>query len=97
MSSKKRSLGEILKQGRISNRLTQSEVAKQLKLGSAQSISDWERGYAGSIPVQSLKKLVKWYQLDEGEVYDALFEFEMEKLASKLSEEFYGEKRRGAK
>lgn len=91
MSTKKQ-LPEILKKGRTDSGLTQTDVSRILGLSSAQSISDWERGYASSIPIQSLKKLVTVYRLNEKEVFDALFEYEMEKLKEKLDREFYGVK-----
>ena len=87
-------LGDLLKEGRLSAGLTQAEVAAQLGLRSAQSVSDWERGRVASAPVQSLKKLVKIYGLDESLVFEALFRAEMKVLEDKLRTEFYGARRK---
>lgn len=56
-------LGGYLKRKRGEAGLSQIEVAELLKYGSAQFISNWERGLAEP-PMQALTKLVKPLNLD---------------------------------
>lgn len=93
---RRQDLGALLKSARLKRNLSQAEVAARLKLNSPQSISDWERNYGSGVPVKTLKKLIKLYQLDATEVFDALLDYQQMKLEERLVSEFYGKKNRRA-
>ena len=85
-------IGTILREGRLAKNLSQAQVAKILKLKSPQSISDWERNYGSGIPLGTLKKLIRVYELDVIQVFDALLSFQQNKLKEKLEQQFFGKK-----
>jgi transcriptional regulator with XRE-family HTH domain len=85
----KKDLGQLLKKARIKKKLSQSEVADRLGLQSAQSVSDWERNYGSGVPIASLKILIKLYGLDKFEVFDALMDYQINKLKENLEKEFF--------
>lgn len=87
---KKLELGPCLKACRQKNDLSQGDVAHHLRLKSAQSISDWERGYGSAIPIKALKKLISLYKMDEDVVFEKFLEFKVAKLEEKLRSLFYG-------
>ena len=87
-----KNLQTILRDARVRAGLSQLEVALKLGLNSPQSISDWERGAVGSIPIPSLKQLVKLYRLDAETVFDALLAIQTERLHKKLHAKFFGAK-----
>lgn len=86
---KRPDLGTILKEARLKKGLSQLDVAEHLKLHSAQSVSDWERGYGSGVPLPSLKQLIKLYDLSTDLVFEALLEYQYQKLEKSLTEEFY--------
>lgn len=86
-------LGQYLKTARLKLNMSQLEVAKVLKLGSAQSISDWERNYGSSVPLKTLRKLCSIYKLDENEAFKHAFEFQRSKLEQKMRKEFFKKKK----
>jgi transcriptional regulator with XRE-family HTH domain len=87
---KKTSLGQYLKAARLKKGLSQGDVATLLRLKSAQSISDWERGYGSAIPVKALKKLIQFYGMNEDLVFKKFVVFQVERLEAKLRRVFYG-------
>jgi transcriptional regulator with XRE-family HTH domain len=89
-SKERQKLGDYLRQSRLKLNLSQADVAKFLGVGSAQSVSDWERGYGSLIPIPYLKKLIKHYGLAEDRVYEMILDFQFAKIESKLKKEFYG-------
>ena len=82
-------LGKLLKAVRKKKSFSQAEIAGHLGLKSGQSISDWERGYGSPIPIKALKKLIHIYELKVEEVLELYLQREKEKLAVKLSKEFF--------
>ena len=83
-------LGQHLKAARLKKGLSQGDVAEFLRLKSAQSVSDWERGYGSAIPVKALKKLIQFYGMNEDLVFKKFLAFQVERLESKLRRVFYG-------
>lgn len=65
-------LGRLLRQYRIRSGMTQAQVSRRLGLNSAQSVSDWEGGRSGSVPVRSLKALMQILKIPGQELLDAL-------------------------
>jgi transcriptional regulator with XRE-family HTH domain len=87
-------LGQYLKNARLKLKLSQLDVAKVLKLGSAQSISDWERNYGSSVPLKTLRKLCNVYRLDENEAFKHALDFQKGKLEQKMRKEFFKNKKK---
>ncbi len=85
----KSDLGHFLREARIEKGLSQGDVAQHLKLHSPQSVSDWERGYGSGVPIKSLKRLVKLYDLDCDEVFDLLLDYQFGRLQKSLEKEFF--------
>ena len=71
------SLGKMLKQRRIELGIQQMDIAKKLGYGSAQFVSNWERGISNP-PPKSIKRLAKILEIDPEIIYD-----EMERSFSK--------------
>lgn len=82
----------MLKNARQAKGLSQADVAERLGLNSPQSVSDWERNYGSGVPVPTLKKLIKIYGLDPQEVFDALLDYQQNKLEAQLTREFFNKK-----
>lgn len=71
------SLGKMLKERRIELGIQQMDIAKKLGYGSAQFVSNWERGISNP-PPKAIKRLAKILELDPEIIYD-----EMERSFSK--------------
>lgn len=82
----------MLKNARQAKGLSQADVAERLGLNSPQSVSDWERNYGSGVPIPTLKKLIKIYALDPQEVFDALLDYQQNKLEVQLTREFFNKK-----
>lgn len=78
-------LGNFLKNKRQLANLTQSEVASQLGYGSPQFISNIERGIS-SVPLKSLKSLVRLYKIDDSEIIKVLLEEKRLELEEELKD-----------
>ena len=87
-----KNLGHILRTARLKKGLSQEDVSKYLKLNSPQSISDWERNYGSGVPLPTLKKLIKLYNLDADKIFAALLDYQQKKLEIQLKTEFYKRK-----
>ena len=87
---KKPDFGKMLKVARVKKGLSQSEVAKILRLNSSQSVSDWERNYGSGVPLPALKKLIKLYGMSKSEVFESLLDYQYAKLQESLKKEFFG-------
>lgn len=83
---KNKQLAEFLKQARLKQNLSQSEVATELGYSTCQFVSNWERGQS-SPPVTSLKTIAKIYKIDGLrllEAYlDGVFKWHKEKITKK--------------
>lgn len=79
-------LGRFLQEARLVVGLTQGEVARRLGLGSAQSVSDWEGNRSGSVPLDSLRKLVGLYNLDVERLFEVLDAYQFELHTQKMRE-----------
>jgi transcriptional regulator with XRE-family HTH domain len=66
-------VGIYLKQKREEKQLTQFQVAKKLGYGSAQFISNMERGVSG-VPMRSIKKVIELFDLPAEEFIDLILE-----------------------
>lgn len=72
-------LGKLLKDSRTSAGLTQQFVAEKLGYGTAQFISNWERGFS-TPPLQHIKTIVKLYKMDRDELLRVLLDVQKELL-----------------
>jgi transcriptional regulator with XRE-family HTH domain len=79
----KNELGNLLKEARQLKGMTMLEVAKLLKLKSAQSVWDWENGKGSGVPVNALKILIKTYGLKRGHTLNLYVNFHTEKARAK--------------
>ncbi len=61
---------QFLKYARLCAKLTQGELGKKLGWGSAQFVSNQERGKS-SLPNDSIKKFIKVTKCDKGELFKA--------------------------
>jgi transcriptional regulator with XRE-family HTH domain len=89
-------LGTYLKISRERAGLSQSDVARKLKMTQFQSISQWERNASGSVPVKTLLKLTEIYDLKMEEIYDVLLRFQTKRVEEKLEKKFFGKSGRSA-
>lgn len=89
----KGNLGLYLRLCRESKGLTQGDVAKLLKLSQFQSISQWERNATGSVPMDTLHRLIQIYHIPEQEVYEVLLKYSLRKAEEKLEKKFFGERK----
>lgn len=76
-------LGRYLKNARVSQNLTQMDVAERIGLTSPQFISNWERGLC-SVSVSTIKKLIRIYKLDKKEVISLLLDIEEKHIRKNL-------------
>jgi len=83
-------LGTYLKLAREQVGLSQGDVAKKLKMRQFQSISQWERNASGSVPLNTLLKLIELYELPVDEVYEVLLKYQTQRLEEKLEKKFLG-------
>ena len=83
MQSKMESLNLFLLKRRLALGLTQLEVAKLLKYGSAQYISNWERGL-NSPPMYRLVELAEVYKVNKVEFMNIIINETKKELEKKL-------------
>ncbi len=76
---KRRDLKGYLKERRLAQQLTQSEVAKKLSYNSSQYVSNWERGIC-TPPYEKLKQLIYLYRMRPSELLRFLLEEEKKHL-----------------
>lgn len=81
--AKNDTLANYLKKKRIAAGMTQTELAGMLKYGSAQFVSNWERGLAEP-PMQALSKLVKPLNLD----VDWMVQLVLKRTETELKKQF---------
>jgi transcriptional regulator with XRE-family HTH domain len=79
--------GEFLKSKRESAGLSQGDVAKKLKYGSPQFISNWERGVAKP-PVKTLGKIISLYKIDREELIEGYLKNTKHTLETALATKF---------
>ncbi|MCB0416758.1 MAG: helix-turn-helix domain-containing protein [Bdellovibrionales bacterium] len=75
-SDRRKELGNYLKEKRVQAGLTQLAVAKSVKLTSAQSISNIERGMA-PVPTFVLRRMIQLYQISEAEIMWKLMDLQL--------------------
>jgi transcriptional regulator with XRE-family HTH domain len=93
MAAKSSKLSQLLKSGRISSGLSQTEVAHRLGYKTAQFVSNWERGIVAP-PGKTLRKLANIFDLSHAEIYDALLEYALERAELAVRKDFYGSAKR---
>jgi transcriptional regulator with XRE-family HTH domain len=82
-------LGDFLRDSREEAGLTQKQVAQKLGYGTAQFISEWERGIR-SPPGNALKTLVQLYDLSLHRFYDVIIEEQTRALEKDLKKDLFG-------
>lgn len=82
---RKQVVGMFLKKAREDAALTQQQVAKTLSYGSAQFVSNWERGLALP-PFDVFPRLVGMYKLEVRDMLAVLFKYQDEVLRLKRRE-----------
>ena len=86
---KKLSLSSYLKDSRIRAGLSQKDVSDALGYGSAQFVSNWERGVS-SPPGNTLRKLAKLYKITLADLYEVLLEETLARAEKDLKKRFFG-------
>ncbi len=81
--SGRKAIGKYLQEKRTDAGLTQAEVASRLKLKSAQSISNIERGLAPP-PSNVLRNMIVYYKISEKEIMDFLTQIQVQEWRSRL-------------
>ena len=76
-------MGTYFKRMRKQSGLSQLEVSKRLGYGSAQFISNWERGLAAP-PLEKLGALVKMYGVNPEEVFQFIMSYQEKLLRREL-------------
>jgi transcriptional regulator with XRE-family HTH domain len=82
-------LGDFLRNARETAGLTQKQVATHLKYGSAQFVSEWERGVR-SPPGAVLRKLVELYKIPLNLFYDVIMEEQIKAIELSLKKDLFG-------
>lgn len=77
----------MIREARHAKDYSQSDLADLLGYGSAQFISDWERGYA-PIPMVRLTEISKLLEIDRDALFELLISFSKDRLEQDLREEY---------
>jgi transcriptional regulator with XRE-family HTH domain len=80
-------LGKYLKNIRRSADLSQSVVGKALGYGSAQFVSNWERGLSQP-PVEVIKALGQMYSVDPNEIFEMVVNESVQVLVDNLKRKY---------
>jgi transcriptional regulator with XRE-family HTH domain len=80
-------IGALLKEKRLEKGFSQKEVSDRLGYGSAQYVSDWERGYS-AIPTGKLAELAKMLNIEQDRLFEMLLEFSIERLTENMRAEY---------
>lgn len=72
------------RKARNSAGVTQAEIGKVLGLGSAQFVSNWERGQSLP-PLKYVKKLAKAVSMKESDILESMYQTELQRLNEKYS------------
>ncbi|MCB0340932.1 MAG: helix-turn-helix transcriptional regulator [Pseudobdellovibrionaceae bacterium] len=83
MSEKKQLLGDYLREKRLAADLSQKEVAERLGYGSAQFVSNWERGLS-SPPLEALKTITDLFKINPQELIDLILDATRNQLENSL-------------
>lgn len=67
--------------------LTQVQVARELGYGSAQFVSNWERGLSYP-PIKAIKTLSKLYKVRQDEIFNRVLNNALELTISSLKREY---------
>lgn len=82
-----KNLPVFLREKRESAGLSQNDVAKRLRYGSSQFISNWERGIS-SPPIKALAALADMYDIKVDELFSHVLEYSLVHLKVSMEKEF---------
>lgn len=85
MNLRGRSLGKALRHMRTLAGLTQQEVAKEMGYGTAQFISNWERGISAP-PDQAIGRLATVFGVKPTRLIDVIIDYEIATLKDRRRE-----------
>lgn len=85
LSSRRKSVGAFLRAKRESAGLTQSDVSGELGYGTAQFVSNWERGISMP-PMAALPKIAKLYKIEPKAMIKVFQQYEEANAAEKIKE-----------
>ncbi len=80
-------LGEVLKEAREKRGLSQKEVSDKMGYGTAQFVSNWERGLS-SPPIESLKSLAELYEMPGERLFELVLQKKIEEVTKRLHEDY---------
>ena len=86
-NNKVRPLSVFLRESRMRAGLSQAQVARRLKYGTAQFISNWERGVSEP-PLKAIKILAKIYNIPAEEIFEVVLRTTLEKVKEDLTPKF---------
>ena len=75
--------GRYLREARIKAGLSQGDVSKKLRLKSAQSVSNFERGVS-PVPTYVLREVMKMYKIKENDFVGYITRLQVESLRQDL-------------
>lgn len=82
-----RKLSVFLRESRMRAGLSQAQVARKLGYGTAQFISNWERGVSEP-PLKALKVLAKIYSVSVDEIFEIVLKSTIQKVTDDLKAKF---------
>lgn len=88
MGSESALFRDLLRRSRRARGLSQTDLARELGLPSAQLVSNWERGYGPRIPISALKKLIQFFKIPQTLAFEAYLQDERERMQRRLMAEF---------
>lgn len=86
-NNKERQLSVFLRECRMRSGLSQMQVARKLGYGTAQFISNWERGVSEP-PLKALKILAKVYSVSVDDIFQVVLKTTIEKVTEDLKTKF---------
>jgi transcriptional regulator with XRE-family HTH domain len=86
-NNKVRPLSVFLRESRMRAGLSQAQVARKLRYGTAQFVSNWERGVSEP-PLKALKTLAKIYSISADELFEIVLQSTIEKVAADMRTKF---------
>ena len=86
-------LAKYLKEKRLAANLSQINIAHRLGYGSAQFISNWERGVARP-PVSAIKKIAEVLRVPADEIFEIVLRAEIARVTEDLTRKFWGTKKK---
>lgn len=80
-------IGKMLRDARLKQGLSQSDVSRLMGYSNAQYISDWERARS-PVPMNKLVQVAKVLGIDADKLFDLFVAFSVKRLKTELNTEY---------